>query len=329
MRATEPTGDKRIALPDGDYTLDFYLKSGKFYSFPFSVAGVIGGAGAGKSTLLNGDWNNWGYLLYAGADPDQQLVWKVWLRSGTPGRDQGFKVSVVTTPLEKSRLMCTSRPNVTTSVRTEWDRREFDFIHPMQGTSGGAMFYARELLGADGAYTLKMDIDGRHYGTWRFRVQGGRLVKTGRADPATADPLRFIDGGADAWWYCREEAGQADAAGGAEPQVIPGAKRLTVNGHTMVPLRSIFEWLGCEVKYIPQAKSIYASLGDDIIVLMRLDESEATVNGKKVPLPQPPLQRDGVTWVPLRFVAETFGAEVGFDGDVITITAGDRVGTIP
>jgi len=104
-----------------------------------------------------------------------------------------------------------------------------------------------------------------------------------------------------------------------------------VNGNTMVPLRSIFEWLGAEVKWIPQALSIYASRGDDIIVLMRLDESEATVNGQKVPLAQPPVQRDGVTYVPLRFCAETFGAQVGFDAatGAITITDGDRVGLIP
>jgi hypothetical protein len=99
----------------------------------------------------------------------------------------------------------------------------------------------------------------------------------------------------------------------------------------MVPLRSVFEWLGAEVKWIPQALTIYASRGDDDIVMMRLDESEATVNAKKVPLPQPPVQRDGVTYVPLRFSAEAFGATVGFDAETgaITITDGERVGVLP
>jgi len=93
----------------------------------------------------------------------------------------------------------------------------------------------------------------------------------------------------------------------------------------------VFEWLGAEVKWIPQALSIYASRGDEIIVLMRLDEDEATVNGRKVPLPQRPVQQNGVTYVPLRFSAEAFGATVGFDAatGAITITDGDRVGLIP
>ena len=64
---------------------------------------------------------------------------------------------------------------------------------------------------------------------------------------------------------------------------------------------------------------------------MRLDESDATVNAKKVPMGITPQQVDGVTYVPLRFVAETFGAEVGFDAatGAITITDGNRVGIIP
>jgi hypothetical protein len=99
----------------------------------------------------------------------------------------------------------------------------------------------------------------------------------------------------------------------------------------MVPLRSVFEWLGAEVKWIPQALTIIANRGDQEIVLMRLDSDEATVNAKKVPLPQRPIQRDGVTYVPLRFSAEAFGASVGFDaaGGSITITDGDRVGILP
>jgi hypothetical protein len=321
MRTTEPTSGRRIALPDGDYSLDFYLKTGKFYSFPLKVVSVTGASG--KSTLLSGDWNDWGYLLYAGADPSQQLVWKVWLRSDVTSQQQGADVGVRVTRDADGKLICTSRPNRTTSLQAEWGRREFDLIHPMQGTSGGAMFYASELLKTDGAYTLKMDIDGQHYGTWRLRVQGGQLVKTGRADPVTADPLRFVDGGADAWWYGREEAGGSapSVITASYMEVIPGATRITVNGTTLVPMRAIFEWLGAEVKYIPQALSIYASKGDDIIVLIRLDETDATVNGQKVPMGITPQQRDGVTYVPLRFVAETFGAEVGFDAATGAIRA--------
>lgn len=328
MRTTEPTSGIRIVLPAGDYSLDFYLKSGKFYSFPFKITSV-----AGNASALDGDWNNWGYLLYGGADPSRQLIWKIWLRSNTPDQNQSAGIDVRLTRDADGSLLCVSRPNVNYTLGSEWSRRQFDLIHPMQGTSGGAMFYASELLKTDGGYALTMSVGGQQYGTWKFRVQGGRLVKTGRADLATADPLRFIDGGADAWWYGREMAVASDPAviTADAMAVIPGATRITVNGVTLVPMRAILEWLGAEVRFVPAIKSITANLNDEIIVLMRLDETDATVNGQKVPMGITPQQQGGVTYVPLRFVAETFGAEVGFDAatGAIIITAGDRVGLIP
>ena len=38
-----------------------------------------------------------------------------------------------------------------------------------------------------------------------FAVKGGKLNYTGRTLREKADPLTFIEGGRDAWWYCREK----------------------------------------------------------------------------------------------------------------------------
>ncbi len=345
----ERIDNRQLPLEPGDYSLDFFLDSGQVLTFSFSVSKLDSDDPFRPQSywFLDGPWRDWGCLTYAEADPGQVLRWIAFARNKAREKSRTVRIEVVITRDADGTVVCTSRPGMSWDLMPEWRRFDFDLVHPT-----GAQFEAGALLARNGAYTLRMNVDGQAYGTWRFQVANGQLQYVGRAVRGVADRLTFVEGGMDEWWYIRQESGEAPGApSGAEtgatddqqptgatggqsagaPQVIPGATPITINGHTMVPLRSVFEWLGAEVKWIPQALSIYASRGDDIIVLMRLDESEATVNGQKVPLPQPPVQRDGVTYVPLRFSAEAFGATVGFDAatGAITITDGERVGLIP
>ncbi len=59
---------------------------------------------------------------------------------------------------------------------------------------------------------------------------------------------------------------------------------------------------------------------DKKIVILRIGNKQAEVNGLLVQLDAPPTIINGRTMVPLRFCAETFGAEVGWDGATQTIT---------
>ena len=54
-----------------------------------------------------------------------------------------------------------------------------------------------------GNYTLTMKLDSNVYGVWKFKVIGGQLNYTGRTERGKADPLTFVEGGRDAWWYER------------------------------------------------------------------------------------------------------------------------------
>ncbi|MFO8078707.1 MAG: copper amine oxidase N-terminal domain-containing protein [Armatimonadota bacterium] len=344
----------RVPVEPGQYTLDYFLESGRFYTFAFSVERLDSDDPFQPQTFwfANGPWRDWGALTYADADPNSTLHWTIFLRNRGREASRDVQVELAVTRDSDGAAVCSTRSGMSWSLMREWRNHRFELVGP-----GGRLFRAGDLLARDGAYTLRMAIDGETYGTWRFEVAGGQLQHSGRAVRGAVDPLEFIEGGPDQWWHIREETGQAPATtpaadGPAEeavapagdtppaaavgeaappPQIIAGATPVTINGHTMVPLRSVFEWLGAEVKWIPQALTIIANRGDQEIVLMRLDSDEATVNAKKVPLPQRPVQRDGVTYVPLRFSAEAFGATVGFDQvtGAVTITDGDRVGILP
>jgi len=184
----------------GDYVLDFFLESGRFYTFPFSVSKLTSDDpfAGGDFYFLDGPWADWAYLYYRDADPTRSLYFKVWLRNYQHGPDRDVK------PLIEihrgGTLICTSR-EITLGLKPEWTRYEFDMIFPMEGTSGGAYFKAQDLLATDGDYTLKLSLSGEHYGTWNFKVGGGKLNYVWRTVRGEADPLTFVEGGRDAWWY--------------------------------------------------------------------------------------------------------------------------------
>jgi len=90
-------------------------------------------------------------------------------------------------------------------------------------------------------------------------------------------------------------------------------------GTTMVPLRLIGEGLSAKVDFNQENKSIKIVLGQTQVELV-LGNSTALVNGQPVTLPVPPGTKRGTTFVPLRFVAESLGAQLMVSGKKITIS---------
>ncbi|MFT9488331.1 MAG: copper amine oxidase N-terminal domain-containing protein [Tepidibacillus sp.] len=90
------------------------------------------------------------------------------------------------------------------------------------------------------------------------------------------------------------------------------------NGHTLVPLRGIFEVLGAEVNWDSKTRIILAKKGDTI-VLLRLGDKTAYVNNKSITLEVPAKAVKGSTLVPLRFISESLGANVEWDGNNYTV----------
>ena len=81
-------------------------------------------------------------------------------------------------------------------------------------------------------------------------------------------------------------------------------------GRVFVPLRGIFERLGSTVVY--QAGTINATKGSTTVSL-RIGSTQAVVDGQPQILDVAPFIVGATTYVPLRFVAQSFGATVGYD----------------
>ncbi len=84
-----------------------------------------------------------------------------------------------------------------------------------------------------------------------------------------------------------------------------------VAGNVYVPLRGVLEKMGAHVEWNPRARAVIAAHGNKLV---RLPENgTATVNGQAVTLDTPAFIANGQTMIPLRFMAEAFGADVTWD----------------
>lgn len=93
---------------------------------------------------------------------------------------------------------------------------------------------------------------------------------------------------------------------------------IILNGRTLVPLRAIFEAMGATVEWDQKTKTVTASNGS-ITVVMKAGDKTMTKNGTKITLDVPPQIINNRTLVPVRVVAESFGADVKWDGSTQTV----------
>lgn len=90
------------------------------------------------------------------------------------------------------------------------------------------------------------------------------------------------------------------------------------NGTTLVPMRQIFEALGASVEWLPETKQVKSVSGETTIVLT-INSNVAQVNGSDLSLLVAPKIINGSTYVPTRFIAESLGAKVDWDGATKTV----------
>jgi LysM repeat protein len=120
-----------------------------------------------------------------------------------------------------------------------------------------------------------------------------------------------------------------DAVGGGRVVIGLRAPPFERRGTMMVPVRDIFEWLGASVEY--SGGEIKAAFpGKDREVRLQVGRRVAFVGEGRFDLDEAPLVRNGLTYVPLRFVSESGGAVVDYckASSTITIGLGEKQGFI-
>jgi len=95
-------------------------------------------------------------------------------------------------------------------------------------------------------------------------------------------------------------------------------KPITVNGRILVPVASLAKELGATVEWVDDTKSVIITLPtkDKITTIyFKIGQASALVDGMEVNLDAAAIIYKNRTFIPLRFVAENFGATVKWNGN--------------
>ncbi|MDU2243545.1 MAG: copper amine oxidase N-terminal domain-containing protein, partial [Paenibacillus sp.] len=102
---------------------------------------------------------------------------------------------------------------------------------------------------------------------------------------------------------------------------------VVISGRVMLPLRAIFEALDATVNYNQTLQTVTAHK-DGTTIVLKLKSRSATINNEAVLLDVPAQSIKGRTMVPVRFVSEALGQQVGWNNStkIVTINSGSGTG---
>ena len=107
--------------------------------------------------------------------------------------------------------------------------------------------------------------------------------------------------------------------GAEQPIDEEGTVPVIVNERTLVPIRAIIESMGGTVGWDGEKREVSLDYNGGNIRLV-IDSTKAFYNGGEKELDTAPAIINERTMLPIRFIAESFGFEVSWDGDTQTVT---------
>ena len=96
------------------------------------------------------------------------------------------------------------------------------------------------------------------------------------------------------------------------------------NSRTMLPARFVGEGIGAEVLWDGEKREVTVSK-DDIVIRIYIDSDMAYVNDKEEKLDSPAFIENDRTYIPLRFIAENFGADVIWDSESRMVYIAEKI----
>lgn len=90
-----------------------------------------------------------------------------------------------------------------------------------------------------------------------------------------------------------------------------------INGTTYLPVRFFCEALSAEVDWIDLTQTVMVTFGNDVISF-DIGSSTAYINGVPTKINGSALLINNLTYLPVRFIAESLGGEVSWDGNYYT-----------
>lgn len=104
--------------------------------------------------------------------------------------------------------------------------------------------------------------------------------------------------------------------------IYEDVKPVNTDGRVMIPFRAALESMGAEIEYSETDKKVTATKGDTQISFTLMDDTIYIDNGGEqstITMDVPMMVQDGRTLVPIRFMSNALGMQVGWDGATQTV----------
>lgn len=122
----------------------------------------------------------------------------------------------------------------------------------------------------------------------------------------------------DYYDYSRPDDGSIGVNIDGEDIDFGHVKPIITDGHTMVPLRELTEYMGGDVEWQPSGKIVLDYYDDDPLTIS-IGSAKYVEDGKEMTMDVAPTSVDGHTYVPITFIADYFCYEVEWDGELNTV----------
>lgn len=195
-------------LAAGDYLLEFAIDDQPFYRFPFSVVAVKSDdpyQAPGNRYFIEGPWNEYGNLFYQRNDPKSSITLTTWVQEKS-GRETKRSVPYEVKLIRARGGSILGDDAGTLRLEPRWLRATL-FFRP---TGGDRNTYVKagDFLNEDGAYRIRLTLDGKLHGEYPFTVKGGRIQFQARQIRENTAPMDYITdylagGRYTSWWIRR------------------------------------------------------------------------------------------------------------------------------
>lgn len=108
----------------------------------------------------------------------------------------------------------------------------------------------------------------------------------------------------------------------------PDVKPVNADGRVMIPFRAALEGMGAQVDYDGAKREVTAEKGNKEIKFTLMGDTITVITDgdmvSEIKMDTPMMIVDGSTLVPIRFMSNAFGMQIGWDGDTQSVVILDR-----